>query len=986
VAVLAAGQTSAKERLGVGEPSRDPIPAEQALPPGSGRSAVTHGPSIGVRLVVLVLVALLPAAGVVLHLGRDWRAASEADAANDVRELAETAVVHQDNLLASTMLLLEALAATDQVRDPGVCSPFLGRIHEGRSEYGVIGVADAAGDFWCSSQPTETPISVADREYFRVVRATNAAAVGNYQIGYVTGLPVVAVAMPLKGPAGEFAGAVIASIHLSRPTLLAERLDLPEGSTLTVFDEHGTVLMRWPEGEGYIGRAETDHLRAQQAGEEVRLVGLDGVERIYGVASLHEDAGALTLTVGVPAAAVDNVVLDRLQVAVLQLAVIGLLGIAAAFMVGRWFIVRPTRRLQMMAQRLAGGDLSARSLPSGGGEFAELAHDLNIMATALEARDDALREAERRTVEERYRGLLEVAADAVVVTDAEGRIVLFNQGAEVLFGVPARTAIGSPASTILPEATTRSERTEACWTDEDGALRWVESTASPGSDGLTTVILRDVTAQHAAAAAAKALYDSQERFRMAQEHSAIGLAIVGLDGSWVDVNPALCDILGRTAEELKRLTFQDITHPDDLEKDLAEAGRLLSGESDGYEMEKRYLRPDGTIVWAQLNGTVVRDEERTPLYFVAQVQDLTERKRSQELLDVLFRSSPDLLSIAGFEGYFLRTNPAWSEQLGWSEEELLTIPFMEFVHPDDLASSAVTYEKLLAGESTVRRFENRFRTRDGAYRWLQWHAISMPELGLMVANARDVTDQKVQEAELAQRREELERSNTELEQFAYVASHDLSEPLRAISGFTALLEAELADDLPEAAQEYMGFITGGTARMQVLINDLLALSRVSRGAHITEPVELGSIVQDVRDALAATIRERGATIDVGGLPTVSANRTLVLQLLQNLIGNGLKFHRPDVSPVVRVRAADGPEGFSELIVEDNGIGIDEGYRDRVFRMFQRLHTRSEYPGTGMGLAICQKIVQSYGGDIWIEDSALGGTALHLTLPRNEETP
>jgi signal transduction histidine kinase len=234
---------------------------------------------------------------------------------------------------------------------------------------------------------------------------------------------------------------------------------------------------------------------------------------------------------------------------------------------------------------------------------------------------------------------------------------------------------------------------------------------------------------------------------------------------------------------------------------------------------------------------------------------------------------------------------------------------------------------------------------------------------------------------------DLERSNRDLEQFAYVASHDLQEPLRKVSSFCQLLQRRYGGQLDERADQYIGFAIDGAQRMQRLINDLLAFSRVGRTTEAFEPVALDDVAAATAAQLEAVREELGGEITVGELPEVTGDRTLLTQLLVNLVGNGLKFHREDVAPVVAVTAAPGLDGTWEIAVTDNGIGIEPEYADKVFVIFQRLHARDVYAGTGIGLALAKKIVEFHGGRIWLADPPPGGgTAIRFTLPARPAEP
>jgi signal transduction histidine kinase len=230
---------------------------------------------------------------------------------------------------------------------------------------------------------------------------------------------------------------------------------------------------------------------------------------------------------------------------------------------------------------------------------------------------------------------------------------------------------------------------------------------------------------------------------------------------------------------------------------------------------------------------------------------------------------------------------------------------------------------------------------------------------------------------------DLARSNAELEQFAYVASHDLQEPLRKVASFCQLLEQRYKGQLDERADQYIEFAVDGAKRMQQLINDLLAFSRVGRMGDTPEPVDLGESARRALANLDATVVESRAKVDVGPLPTVSGESSLLTALLQNLISNALKFHG-EVAPEIHIRAErDGDEWL--FACSDNGIGIDPEYSERVFVIFQRLHSKDEYAGTGIGLAMCRKIVEHHGGRIWLDPTAGPGTTFRFTLPALEET-
>jgi signal transduction histidine kinase len=231
---------------------------------------------------------------------------------------------------------------------------------------------------------------------------------------------------------------------------------------------------------------------------------------------------------------------------------------------------------------------------------------------------------------------------------------------------------------------------------------------------------------------------------------------------------------------------------------------------------------------------------------------------------------------------------------------------------------------------------------------------------------------------LAEHAAELQRSNAELEQFAYIASHDLQEPLRKVTSFCQLLQRRYGGQLDEKADQYIEFAVDGAKRMQVLINDLLAFSRVGRSGQETGPVDCGAALAVAQANLATQIAEAGAVIEAGPLPTVRGQLTLLAVVFQNLLGNALKFKGDGPPRVVVTVQRDGT--FWLFSVTDNGIGIEPQYADRVFLIFQRLHDRATYPGTGIGLAMCRKIIEYFGGRIWLDTGVSDGTRLCFTLP------
>ena len=332
------------------------------------------------------------------------------------------------------------------------------------------------------------------------------------------------------------------------------------------------------------------------------------------------------------------------------------------------------------------------------------------------------------------------------------------------------------------------------------------------------------------------------------------------------------------------------------------------------------------------------------------------------------------------EGRFTLVNRRTCEISGYPREVLLGRHYAEMIPPEALPEVEARYAALVRGEGPILHYEVPLQRADGRRVLVQFSTTAVERDGVVVGAvgaAEDITERRRAEAELRARAEELARSNRELEQFAYVASHDLQEPLRTVSGFAELLSLRYRGKLDGEADEYIGFVTAGVQRMKSLIEDLLAYSRVSREHHQLRPVELQRLLANARANLQGAIAASGAHIEAGPLPVLRGDAAQLTQLLQNLIGNAIKF-RGDAAPHITVSAARA-EAAWQLSVRDHGIGIAPEAAERIFGLFQRLHTRDEYPGNGIGLTICKKIADLHGGRIWAEPAS-PGTVFHVLIP------
>jgi len=395
------------------------------------------------------------------------------------------------------------------------------------------------------------------------------------------------------------------------------------------------------------------------------------------------------------------------------------------------------------------------------------------------------------------------------------------------------------------------------------------------------------------------------------------------------------------------------------------------------------LRKDGTQFPAEVLLATI-DVDGGPLV-LADVRDVTERRVAEAMtrrLASAVQYAGEAIVTRSPDGIVLSWNLGAEQLYGYSAEEIVGRPISSLIAPGHQQEAAELTADVLA-TCQQRRSETIARRKDGTLVevmiGLSPIADGMGEVAEILSISSDISARKRNEEALRERTRELEASNRELAEFAYIASHDLREPLRKISSFCQLLADGYQGRLDEKANQYIAFIVDGAERMQQLIEDVLAFSRSGRSAGKTSEVDCAAIVRLVTRDLAAMIEETGACITVAGsLPVVRAEPALLTQVFENLVSNAIKFRGSD-PPRVTISAAREKNAW-RFAVADNGIGIDPAYADRVFAIFQRLHSRAEYPGSGIGLAICKKIVEAYGGRIWFDSQSAAGTTFYWTFP------
>lgn len=483
--------------------------------------------------------------------------------------------------------------------------------------------------------------------------------------------------------------------------------------------------------------------------------------------------------------------------------------------------------------------------------------------------------------------------------------------------------------------------------------------------------------------------------------------------AFLTVNEAALQHYGYSREEfLTGITVKDIRPTEDIPGILERVSRITS-ESETINAHSRHQKKDGTVIDVEITSTPLIYSGRHAE--IVLVNDVTERKRAEteqarltaeiegqrQRLDNIVTTVPGVVweawgkpdaatqRIDFISGYV-------NQMLGYSVEEWLSTPnfWLSIVHPDDRESaSRIAGAGFASGEPTTQQF--RWVSKLGRAIWVEANFVVIKDYEGRSVGMRgvtiDITERQEAEEKLKIYNEKLQQSNRELQDFAYVASHDLQEPLRKVQAFADRLGSKYADALTGSGLDYLERMRSAANRMQTLIQDLLTFSRVTTKAQPFLPVNLETVTQEVLSDLEISIEQAGAKIEINNLPEVDADPTQMRQLMQNLVSNALKFRRKDVAPIIKISAqsvksrsngnGNGSNGkLCQLMVEDNGIGFDEKYLDRIFTVFQRLHGRTQYEGSGVGLAVCRKIAERHHGSITAKSSPDKGTTFIVTLP------
>jgi PAS domain S-box-containing protein len=479
---------------------------------------------------------------------------------------------------------------------------------------------------------------------------------------------------------------------------------------------------------------------------------------------------------------------------------------------------------------------------------------------------------------------------------------------------------------------------------------------------------------------------SEARFGTIITTTSEGYWEIDQDNLTVEVNPALCRILGHDEAELMGRHPREFAGP-------GQESIFDNSLSDLKQPQRRYdiwlKRKSGELVFCRFNATSLFDNRDRKTGSFALVTDITAEQQAHEHLrkeEARLRSIIETLPVAILltrpNGQVLHVNASGLELFrARNPDQPLGTAEDYYVTPSDRGK----FLEVLRSLGRVDHFETQLKRFDGSSFWtfLSARMFSYEDDPALLVACVDISERKNTELRLAELTQELQRSNAELEQFAYVASHDLQEPLRMVASYVQLIERRYADKLDGDGLEFISFAVDGAKRMQAMINDLLDYSRVSRKGRPFEPLDTRRPLDEALVNLSGHIQETGAKVEIGDLPQIMGDESQIVRLFQNLLGNALKYRSPDRAPVIKVEA-ERKGGHWQFMVRDNGIGVVPEFHERIFVLFQRLHSRKEYPGTGIGLSLCRKIVERHGGRIWVVSiKEQAGSSFFFTIPCNE---
>ncbi len=542
----------------------------------------------------------------------------------------------------------------------------------------------------------------------------------------------------------------------------------------------------------------------------------------------------------------------------------------------------------------------------------------------------------------------------------------------------------------------------------DPLILYLKWTAAPGyEDSLARVLVStvDVTERRQAE---EQLRKSEESFRQIFEESPIGIIISSPQAEFIRVNRSAAEMLGYSVPELQNLTAKDITLPEDLQLSESLIVELSSGKRKSFTLQKRYLRKDGSLMWGNLIVTAIHDSQGNVVNHLAMIEDITEKKRSEEavqyeqyLMQTLMDHIPDSIYFKDLQSRFTRVNAGTLRKFGLnSPEEIIGRSDADFFSPEEADAGRIEEKEITETGEPLIAVESLESWQDG--RPATWSSVTKMPLhdpsGRVIGTfgvTRDITDRKAKEEEIKSlygdlekrveaRTKELSLRNQELEAFTYTISHDLKAPLRGISGYSQLLLQDYSQQLDDDGKSFLNKLVLSSQQLSQLIDDLLNYSRLER-----RPIN--RVDFSVAAMINAVVDERKPDLERDHIQlkqkiqeeVINSSPEMLTEIVRNYLDNAIKFTSKSSAPVISIEYKIKKDS-SLLVVKDNGIGFEEEYKERLFEVFYRLHRIDEYPGTGIGLALVKKTAERMGWRVWAEGKPGEGAAFYLEIPHVEQ--
>ncbi len=692
--------------------------------------------------------------------------------------------------------------------------------------------------------------------------------------------------------------------------------------------------------------------------------------------------------------------------------------------------LQPNRRVEMEMQRPDGERIFIESTiypikTEKGTIYGSITRDITenkrLEEELKNARDNLEKQVQERTTElentykslkmseQKFRELFNKANDMITLTGLEesglpGKFIEINDVASDRLGYSREELINmSPKDIIVPEKLSEvSEIAARLQVDKKATFETIHLTKDGrripvevnnhifkfGERNVILAIVRDIRERKEME---EALKGSEEKFREIFNNANDMISLnkmkeTGMPGKFIEVNEVGIRRLGYSREELLNMSPVDIVAPEKRKEMPKNAAELKKKGYATFEID--HMTKNGTRIPVEVNNHLFEFVGETVA--LATSRDISERKKaelalkeSEEQYRQFFKASPNFTVQIGLDGVIIDANIAAQKNLDKSKEELIGTNFVELdmLFEEDVPVHVANFSRLLQGE-LVEHYETRIKGKNGEVRWGDTYPLLLtkenkPNAILVISH--DVTDRKRAEEQLKDTINELERSNEELEQFAYITSHDLQEPLRTMGSYAGLLKRRYKGKLDEDADDFIDFMIEGSNRMKDMIQALLEYSRVGTKGEKFREFNAEESLRTAIYNLRTSIDENNALISHDPLPTIYADPNQITRLFQNLISNSIKFRKKDVHPEIYISAQKSEDEWV-FSVRDNSIGMEQEYTDRIFEIFRRLHPIGEYPGAGIGLAIVKRIIDRHGGRIWVESELGKGSTFYFTIP------